>query len=353
MLYADGVLTTNVRVNSHAWLFADRINSNALVYGDEFGGSGITVHTAHVVYDADSTVNEPELFKQGFTVAAGKTLNVDVTLPLAGNINLNGSGILDLDGDVILDSGAYLTSGGIIKGDGNTLVLTSSFVVPAGSRLKITGDTVIDGQGNNFVIDQGARLIIDPSVSVTLRNLNWFNDNAAPFFEMRADSSVLTLDTVNLCFDRNFNFTQGRLFIFNDVVATGTSTYVYSSTKPLYIEPFSMLYFDLATTFSYSPYESRPHQATERDLLRLVDRSSQLYFDGCVVNLPDAGMRLTRGTICFDNRVTINGNTVDCDVAHSFELGSGTAAETDVDIVVLSGAQVNLNGFMFHDAYNG
>jgi hypothetical protein len=166
---------------------------------------------------------------------------------------------------------------------------------------------------------------------------------------MRADTSSLTLDDVGLAFDRNFNFTQGRLFMFNDVLVTGTNTFVYASIKPLYIEPFSRLYFDLGTTFSYSPYEHRPHRATDRDLLRLVNRTSQIVFDGCTVNLPDAGLRLTCGTLCFDNKVEINTDQVLVDSAHSFELGDGASDYTDVDVKVLSGANVRLNGFMYHN----
>ncbi len=256
-----------------------------------------------------------------------------------------------MNGDLILDSGAYLTSGGIIKGEGNTLLFTSSFVIPSGSRLKITSNLVIDGQGNNLITGQGARLIVDPSISVTFRNINWFNSNTEPHLEMRADTSSLTLDNVNVAFDRNFNFTQGRLFIDNDVMVTGTNTFAYSSLNPLYVEPFGTLRFDIGTTFSYSPYENRPHTTTERDLLRLVDRTSQLYFDGCNVNLPDAGMRLTRGTICFDNSITINGNTVSNNAATSFELGDGLSDASEVETKILSAARLQLNGYMWHNTF--
>ncbi len=317
----------------------------------EAGGNGITTHTSHITYASDTTLSQPELFKQGLTVAAGKTLSIDVILPVSGNINLSNSGTLKLDGDLILDSGAYLTSGGIIKGEGNTLLLTSSFVIPSNSRLKITSNMVIDGQGNNLVIGQGAKLIVDPSISVTIRNTNWFNSNSAPHLEMRADTSILTLDNVNMAFDRNFSFTQGRLFIDNDVMITGTNTFAYSSLKPLYIEPFATLRLDIGTTFSFSPNESGPHTASERDLLRLIDRTSQLYFDGCTINLPDAGMRLTRGTVCFDNNITINGNLSNYDAAHSLEFGDGISIDTDVEVKVLSGARVQLNGYMWHNAF--
>jgi hypothetical protein len=166
---------------------------------------------------------------------------------------------------------------------------------------------------------------------------------------MRSNLSNLTLDNVNVAFDRNFNFTQGRFFVYNDVMITGTNVFAYSSTEPLYIESFGTLHFDLGTTFSFSPYESRPHTGSERDLLRLIDRSAQLYFDGCAINLPDAGLRLTRGTIYFDNRVVINGNISAPNIENSFELGDGYLSERDVDVVILGGANVNINGYLYHN----
>ncbi len=375
LVYLDGqntsahnTINTSLRTSSNALVYLNgqnstahttftndiRNNSNATnsisgrVGALESDGSGIISHTTHVNYETDTTLSQPVLIKQGVTVAATKTLGLDITLPISGNINLSGSGILQLNGDLIFDSGTYLTSGGIIKGEGNTLLLTSSFVIPPSSRLKIMSNMVIDGQGNNLITGQGARLIVDPSVSVTLRNITWFNNNSAQHLEMRADTSNLTLDNVDISFDRNFNFTQGRLFIDNDVMVTGTNTFAYSSIKPLYIEPFGTLRFDIGTTFSYSPYESRPHTATERNLLRLVDRSSMLYLDGCSINLPDAGMQLTRGTVCFDNKVIVNGNTTAIDEFHCFEFGDGISEVADVEIKVLSGANVNVNGLMYH-----
>ena len=166
---------------------------------------------------------------------------------------------------------------------------------------------------------------------------------------MRAASSSLTLDTVNTTFDRNFSFTQGSLFIDNDVQVTGTSQFAYSSLQPMYIEPFSKLHFDIGTTFSYSPGVSGPHTSAQRNLVNLIDRTSQLYFDNCTINVPDYGIQLTRGTILFDNRIVINGNTANLDTAHSFQLGDGTSVDNDVEIKVLGEANAIMNGYMYHN----
>ena len=62
-------------------------------------------------------------------------------------------------------------------------------------------------------------------------------------------------------------------------------------------------------------------------------------------------MRLTRGTLCFDNKVEINTDQALRDAAHSFELGDGASSDTDVEVKVLSGANVRLNGFMYHNPF--
>lgn len=267
---------------------------------------------------------------------------ISAITPMTGNINLT-SHNLELNNDCMFSSKAYLTSGGIVDANGYALVLSSSLVIPDHTTIKITSNLLIDGNGNNFVVGQGAQLIIDPNISVTLRNVNWFNSNSEPHLQMRAATSQLTLDSVTTGFDRNFSFTQGKLFINNDVHITGTNQFTYASLQPMYIGPWSRLHFDVNSTFSFSPGPSGPHTIAQRNLVKLADRSSQLYLNNCIVNVPDAGMQLTRGSIIFGDRVTLHGTLL--------ELGDGELKENDVDVTVLSGADiVNNNLIYYHPA---
>lgn len=90
-----------------------------------------------------------------------------------------------------------------------------------------------------------------------------------------------------------------------------------------------------------------PHTQEQRSLLRLANQSSRLYCDHCTLELPDYGMQLTKGTILFDNKVTINGNTAAIDEQHSLEFGDGTS-NNDAYIDILSGANIVVNGYMYY-----
>ena len=344
-----------IRNNSYLILNTDDVQQNILLKENSNSLNELRrdyqfwkVHTTHQAYTNNTIINNPEWFKEGFTVAPGKELALDIALPVSGNINLQESGILKLNNDLMLDSRAYLTAGGVLQGERHALLLTSSFVVPENKIVKITSDIIIDGQGNNIVMTSGSKFIIDSAVSVTIKNCNWCADAGASILEMRADTAQLTLDSVIMAFDTNFAVTQGELFMRNDVVAVGPYEYAWNSIKPLYVLPFSTLRFDVGSTFSYSPNPTGPHTALQRDLVRLVDDSSQLYFDNCIVCAPDYGMQLTRGMVLFDNKVTVWGNLVNSDEAHSIEFGDGVDAAHDVEIKILSGANVELNGYLYH-----
>ena len=324
-----------------------RTTSNAVNFmASEY--TGLAVHAEHVAYPTGGTITDPTVFKEGFSVGAGQTLELDAVLPVSGNINLADTGILQLNGDLILDSQAYLTSGGVLKGEGNTLVLTSSLVIPAGKTLTLGSNIIIDGQGNNLVMGAGAKLQLDTTASVTLRNLNWFNDGDGSIINITDDNAQITLDNVNTAFDTDVAFNNGYLFIANDVSVQGPKKLTYGSLKPLTVEPFAQLKFDFGSTFSFSPNPTGPHTINDKNLLRLTDSTSELYFNNCTVAAPDYGLKLTKGTVLFDNKVNIEGNTTVVDANHSIELGDGTA-NGEVEVKVLSGANVTVNGYLFHN----
>ena len=339
--------TIKKMINGDVVLTTTRALDNRITTLENTPASGITIHTEHQSYADNTSITEPQLFKAGFDIAADKTITLDLALPVSGNINLGGSGTLQMAGDLYLDSQAYLTIGGIIKGEGNTLLLSSSFVIPENNRLIIGSNLVLDGQGNNLVIGNNAQLIIDPALSVTLKNLNWANTTSNDFLIMRGNTIDLTLDNVNTLFDTTFNMTQGALFIKNNVTIATPQIFAYSSTRALTVLPAAELHFDVGSTFSFSPNPTGPHTQEQRSLVRLTNQSSRLYCDHCTVELPDYGMQLTKGTILFDNKVTINGNTAAIDEQHSLEFGDGTS-NNDAYVDILSGANIVVNGYMYH-----
>jgi len=90
------------------------------------------------------------------------------------------------------------------------------------------------------------------------------------------------------------------------------------------------------------------HAQSQRNLIKMADATSQIYFDECTLQLPDSGWQLTKGSIFFDNKVTVNGNTTQ---ANSFELGNGLATG-DLNIQLLSGAWLDNFGYIYYNASN-
>jgi WD40 repeat protein len=98
----------------------------------------------------------------------------------------------------------------------------------------------------------------------------------------------------------DFNFRQGQLFINNDVVVSGTSSFVYSSPSSSFITHGGTLAFDHGTTFSFAP------ATASKDLLIMQDPTSVLKMNGCTLKCTDTGFRLTSGTLLFDNKVVLD-----------------------------------------------
>ncbi len=75
----------------------------------------------------------------------------------------------------------------------------------------------------------------------------------------------------------------------------------------------------------------------------MLDKTSQVNFDECTLQLPDSGWQLTDGTIYFNNHVDVYGEPY---VEQSFEFGNGVSAN-DPDILMLSGANLGNHGYIY------
>jgi DNA-binding beta-propeller fold protein YncE len=101
------------------------------------------------------------------------------------------------------------------------------------------------------------------------------------------------------------------MFIHNDVAITGTSALVYRSCQPSFITSGAHLYFDVGTTFSVAPatFTDCPYTFrstyTASNFIRMADATSAIIFNGSSFFTTTTGLRLTTGTVLFDNRVSL------------------------------------------------
>jgi hypothetical protein len=310
--------------------------------------------------------------KGGCDLAGGAGIIFDTIGVLNGSVNDSFSGaIMVLGGDLTLGSTVSINQGLNIKGYGHSLILTSSLLIPNTKTFKITadggsvgdGDLILNGMGN--YIDLQGIIEVDADTTLTIRNailgINASNDTGNGQFKIALAGGGTTVGRLALqnvdirLSGHNLKFEamggsadhKGEFFIHDNVTVSGYGkTFDYQSACPMFIAADSMLYFDVGTTFNYAPGDG---SGTDRSLVRMVDATSVLYLNGCVLNAnggnPCDGLQLTKGTVIFDNKVVIDndGNT---DVTKSFELGDGT---NPVTVAVLGGARVEVDGYLYHN----
>ncbi len=341
-------LDRNCRTDSNAFVYGIKNNSNAIIkIGNTTNGleQQITNNSNSIKYQADHfiTVNNGKFITlggiTGTTAISGRGL-------LSSPIDLQG-GTLTLGSDMILSNQTTIDSSGNFDLQGNAIIFGGDLTLPTNVAIKVVSSGILDGQGNELKNAINAKLIIDNSVTLTLRNINWLASGSTQI-EMRSPTSKLTLQNTALSFDRDYSFTQGQLFIQDDVLVTGTNKFSYASTGTCYIASHSTLYFDKNTTFSYSPRLTKRHTQSERNLIKMADTTSEIYFDECTLQLPDSGWQLINGTIYFDNKVTVYGSTAQ---ENSFEFGNGSV-NGDVNIQLLSGALLNNFGYIYYNSSN-
>ena len=202
------------------------------------------------------------------------------------------------------------------QGIPNTLT-SLGWNVPANTIIHIDSNTVINGNGNTINLGNNSELFVDDNVTLTLRNViisNAENFVGNPAIKLSSNRSQLTLDNSRLDLTGDFYFGHGQLFVNNDVKFTGTSALVYRSPKPLMITSGGRLFFDVNTTFSVAPatFTDCPYSVasttTTNNFVLMADQTSQLNLNGCSFFTTLTGLRLTKGTVLFDNKVTIKSN---------------------------------------------
>ncbi len=269
------------------------------------GTSALVYKNQHHVFSNNENATGFVRMNGGFTIKAGAKATLDTVISVSGSIDLKETGIMQLLSDLTLDSRLSWSSGGYINGRGKSIFLNDTLSIPSSKTIHIVGDTIIDGCGQSIVFNPHANISVENNATLTLRNLiikNTRNHPLSPCFKVSSAKSKLALDNVEVSITGDMIFGAGQLYIHNDVVFSGTSAFIYHSIAPCFVAPLSTFTFDIGTTFSFAP------ATTLQDLFVLQDRTSSLYLNGCTLKTTDSGMRLTRGKLIFDNKVTVETN---------------------------------------------
>ncbi len=224
------------------------------------------------------------------------------------------------------------------------IYLNDDILIADNTTFTITSSGVLDGLGKNFTIGRNSQLLVDTNVSLTVKNItfkNILNGSITPI-KCHDSSGQLTFDSCTLAFNNTFTFERGTFFINNDVSITGTSEFILNSINPMYILPHSSLNFKPSTSFLYAPYSAN------NSLVILQEKTSKLNFDNSSLKMTATGVKLTTGSLYLDNQVTLSSSN------QTFENGlilgeSNKGSNFDLDIYILAGARVNIDGKVLLD----
>jgi len=283
------------RNTSNAFVYCCKNTSNMLT-------GAFTVYDDHQVYLNNTTEQNFVFFKNGFTVNAHRALTLRTPIFISGAIDLVDFGVIQLQNDMHLGSNTCLINGGIIDGNGYSLVLSNSFVIPEDKQLHIVSDTIINGHGATLYLEPHARIVVDHGVTLTLKNMcvkNTRNNLINPFIRPTGHGACIALQDVELALAGDFVFRNGKLFIHNDVLVTGSSVFSYRSSQPSYICDNATFGFDKNTTFFFYP------STVDNNLITMQSEASSLYLDAATLQTTHTGMRLSRGALCLDNNVSM------------------------------------------------
>jgi hypothetical protein len=297
----------------------------------------------HKIFEKNIELADGDVVKGLATFQDGFSLQKDscclIRGNVAGKIDLGSTGTLSLNGDLHCSSATSLKHGGIVNGNGNTIFLSSDFSIPKNESVIIAGDVTIDGRGSSLFL-QG-KLIINDGVKFTLKNIYLRGQN----IDLLPDLSCLSLENVTWCLDDNYNFQNGFLEINKDIFIKGDQkNFIYSSNRFLNVNKFSSLKIDSGITFMYDPSDVTDENI--RNLILMKDATSVLLFDNSSIVLPRSGLQLTKGTLIFDNNVSIKNQGIKCN-KDSFEWGDGTL-HGGLNVEIRSAACIELDGCVYN-----
>ncbi len=209
----------------------------------------------------------------------------------------------------------------------------ASMTINANTNLYIglmcSGACKISGGGNALNLRGNGGITVRPGSNLIIEDVELTGLNSMRLRCM-TDSAAITLRNSGLTLSDEYTFSRGSMLFDDEVVITGTNSFIYSSNVTSTIATRSVLLVDRGMTFSYSP------RRANRNLLYFADDSSMLYLRGCSLLSTRTGLILSGGSIVIDDVVTMSSGAL-YDV-------EGLTLNSTLTINILGGATLNLYG---------
>jgi len=374
------------------------------------GSSSVFTLTDEETYSASSVVWGMVDYQFGFNVNATYTLSLGLACPIRGGlITLAAGACLALLSDLHISNSVEFVIGtndgstAYIDGNANVIFAHGNLTIPANRKIIFTDNTIIDCQGNDLYLEDGAQLIISDGKELMIKNAvikNLKGDGSSSGgIVLSTYNTLLILDNVIVDLGSTYSFKQGCVKVRNKVTVRGEgSTFSFHQkldTPPFYqslllIERNSTLLFDMGTIFRYQQSSQYAYYLGVYPVfnvgqsLYMTDRSSKLHLNGCIFKVSvesravkyDAGggdvaigvrdvggINLLRGTVIIDNRVILDCLKEDGSIPNdwlypappfptstyyypAFQFGYSALANLDIDFKFLAGAKLETYGHL-------
>lgn len=305
------------------------------------------------------------IFKEGFCVPSCGDILYDADGQVFGDIIFGDyNSTLTLGTDLRLGSDGNFYGEGTIKGYGRSILLGGDTVLT--SSLNIMSDTTIDGCGHRLDLRQGSFILSAESLSLKNMDLILSDTNCSgTSFIADAEGVNLALENVHIYLHGHarifsydsLNSSAGTLTIKGLVHVDGLGKTLSLNSSDTSNSYNSIVFIDENSTLSIGngvTLDISDLYAPADQKIYLADDTSSIILDGGTLrwDIGDLGayqaLQLERGNLFLSDKATISNTYYgepNADVACGLILGDGTA-ENDVNVRVLSGAYVALNGAM-------
>ncbi len=286
----------------------------------------------------------------GFALATNATATFDAFFPVSGNVALNG-GVILLYEDLYFENLVSFMGTGTISGNGHMLafspsqsVLTGTCTTFAnvnwelngditllGNCLVLSGNTVVNGNGNLININPTASIQIDRGANVLFENVSVRNIHTGQLLCLDTLGTI-TFQNAQLVLDGDYTFTNGHIEVFNQLLITGNGhSFIYTSTQTSLVWNNATLTLDDSVTFSY--------MLTSTTGLTFVDNTSQLFLNNAIFATV-AGIAFQKGGLIVDgNSLLTNAGT---GPATSVAFGDGAFSTNNFTIRILPAANLSI-----------
>lgn len=207
--------------------------------------------------------------------------------------------------------------------------------------MTVIGAITINGQDNVLRFANALSLRVEDNAFVEFKNcklkgLGDFVDSQGRVASsiMCAPSARMSLHNVSSFLDSSWTFTSGSLDVGGKSVFKGIEkTFTYASGGNLTINAHASLTFTRGMIFQYASIAGR-------DKLRLLNETSQLFFDGATFLCGESGLTLRSGQLFLKGDVPFS--TVSLDLAKGFILDDSLLT------VITSNASLLVDGVVAH-----